>query len=119
MASPALPPNPLSPCKSAGNCYRESRAFDLAPDALFAEALQALRSLSGLTIGHAVEIERDANLLRLHAPFKVFLFTDDLDLLVAPHKGGSVLHVRSASRVGRSDLGTNRRRVRALLDSLA
>jgi uncharacterized protein (DUF1499 family) len=29
-----------------------------------------------------------------------------------------VLHVRSASRVGKGDLGVNRRRVRALFDAL-
>ena len=110
-------PSPLPPCE-AGNCYDESRRFDRTPATLFADALACVRDLSGLTIGHAVEIERDAKLLRLHAPFKVFVFTDDLDLRVTPDGGGAVLHVRSASRVGRSDLGTNRRRVTALFDHL-
>ena len=119
MSAPALPPSPLPPCASAGNCYRESRAFDRPPDALFAAVLQCLRGLSGLTIGHAVEIERDPKRLSAHAPFKIFLFTDDLDLRVMSHEGGAVLHVRSASRVGKSDFGINRRRVRALLDAVA
>jgi uncharacterized protein (DUF1499 family) len=98
------------------NCYRESQAFDRAPQALFDAALAAVRDLDGLTIGRATEIERNG--LGLHAPFKVFIFTDDLDLRVEHHGSGAVLHVRSASRVGRSDLGTNRRRVRALFDAL-
>lgn len=113
----ALPSNPLPPCPTR-SCYRESRAFDRPPDTLFDDVVRCLRGLSGFTIGHAVEIERDAERLRLHTPFKVFLFTDDLDLRVAPHEGGAVLHVRSASRIGRRDLGTNRRRVRDLLDAV-
>jgi uncharacterized protein (DUF1499 family) len=114
MAS--LPENPLPACPGTPNCYRASRAFDRPPQALFDAALAAVRELSGLTIGSAAEIERNG--LGLHATFKVFVFTDDLDLRVAPHDGGSVLHVRSASRVGHGDLGTNRRRVQALFDTL-
>jgi uncharacterized protein (DUF1499 family) len=113
---PPLPENPLPRCPGASNCYRASRAFDRSPQALFDAAVAAVRELDGLTIGHAEEIKRDG--LGLHASFKVFVFTDDLDLRVAAHGGGAVLHVRSASRVGKSDLGTNRRRVEALLDAL-
>lgn len=115
MAS--LPENPLPPCPGTPNCYRESRAYDRPPPALFDDALAAVRDVGGLTVGRATEIERDG--LGLHAAFRVLVFTDDLDLLVAPHDGGAVLHVRSASRVGHSDLGTNHRRVRALFDALA
>lgn len=110
--------NPLPPCPSAPSCYRESRSFARPPAALFAQAQHCVRELSGLTIGHAVEIERQTDRLGLHATFRLFLFTDDLDLLVTPHGESAVLHVRSASRVGAGDLGTNRRRVRALLDAV-
>lgn len=113
---PPLPDNPLPRCPGTPNCYRESRAYDRPPQALFDAALAAVRDLDGLTIGRAEEIERDG--LGLHAPFKVFVFTDDLDLRVERHGDGAVLHVRSASRVGKSDLGTNRRRVNALFDAL-
>jgi uncharacterized protein (DUF1499 family) len=45
----------------------------------------------------------------LHATFrsKFFHFVDDLEL----RKEGAVVHVRSASRVGHSDFGVNRKRV--------
>lgn len=114
---PPLPENPLPRCPGTPNCYRTSEAFDLSPQALFDAALAAVRELDGLTIGQAEEIERDG--LGLHAPFEVFVFTDDLDLRVERHGNGAVLHVRSASRVGKSDLGVNKRRVRALFDALA
>ena len=42
----------------------------------------------------------------------VFGFVDDVELLIDP--GAKVVHVRSASRVGYSDLGVNRGRVEAL-----
>jgi uncharacterized protein (DUF1499 family) len=50
----------------------------------------------------------------LHAEFTslVFRFVDDVELLVDPEQ--RLIHVRSASRVGYSDLGANRRRVEAI-----
>ncbi len=113
-----LPDNPLPRCPSTPNCHRESRLFDRAPATLFADALEAVRTLGGLTTGRATEIERDPDGRGLHACFDVFVFTDDLHLRVEPYTGGAVLHVRSASRLGRSDLGTNHRRVRAFFEAL-
>jgi uncharacterized protein (DUF1499 family) len=50
----------------------------------------------------------------LHAECTSFLFrfVDDVEFLL--DREARVLHVRSASRVGRSDLGVNRRRVEAI-----
>ena len=36
-------------------------------------------------------------------------YTDDLELLVLPTE--KIIHIRSASRLGHSDLGANRKRV--------
>ncbi len=113
-----LPENPLPPCRLPTNCVRESRYFDRNPAALFDAAHDAVRSISGLTIGAAKEIKTDADGLGLHATFSTGFFTDDVQLRVEPHEGGAVLHVRSASRVGMGDLGVNRRRVRALFSAL-
>ncbi len=116
---PPLPGNPLPRCPLTPNCARESRPFARPPEALFADAVAALRTLGGLTTGWAREIRREADGRGLHVTFRVLVFTDDLHLRVEPHGDGSVLHVRSASRLGASDLGANRRRVRALFDALA
>ena len=50
----------------------------------------------------------------LHAEFRslLFRFVDDLEMLWRAEDG--VFDVRSASRVGTSDLGVNRRRVETL-----
>ena len=47
----------------------------------------------------------------LHAEFRssVFRFVDDVEFLVDPKE--RAIHFRSASRVGYSDLGVNRRRM--------
>ncbi len=50
----------------------------------------------------------------LRATFTTFLFrfTDDVEFLI--DDGKKLIHMRSASRVGYSDLGTNRRRCEAI-----
>lgn len=47
-----------------------------------------------------------------------FGFKDDIVVRVTPVPGGSRIDVRSVSRVGKSDLGTNARRIRSYLDRL-
>ncbi len=54
----------------------------------------------------------------IHAECKsmIFRFVDDLTLHLTPSKG--IIHIRSASRIGYSDLGVNRRRVETLRKKL-
>jgi uncharacterized protein (DUF1499 family) len=47
----------------------------------------------------------------------VFRFVDDVEFLIEPQ--AKLVHFRSASRVGHSDLGANRRRMSALSRRLA
>ncbi len=47
-----------------------------------------------------------------------FGFRDDVVVRVSPEPGGSRVDVRSASRVGRSDVGANARRIRVFLSLL-
>jgi uncharacterized protein (DUF1499 family) len=47
-----------------------------------------------------------------------FGFKDDVVVRVTPWGAGSRVDVRSVSRVGRSDIGTNARRIRAFLSAL-
>lgn len=45
----------------------------------------------------------------------LFGFTDDIVLRVRPHQKGSVIDIRSASRIGISDLGVNASRIRQFM----
>lgn len=59
-----------------------------------------------------------ANNRNIHAECRsiVFRFVDDLTLQLTLSKG--IIHIRSASRIGYSDLGVNRRRVETLREKL-
>ena len=48
-----------------------------------------------------------------------FGFKDDIVIRVTPVTGGARIDVRSVSRVGRSDVGTNARRIKTFLTELA
>jgi uncharacterized protein (DUF1499 family) len=47
-----------------------------------------------------------------------FGFKDDVVIRITPALDGSRVDVRSLSRVGRSDVGTNAKRIRAFLEKL-
>ena len=49
---------------------------------------------------------------------RLFRFTDDVAIRVEPTAGGTRVHVRSKSRLGKSDFGQNRRNVLELFGAL-
>jgi uncharacterized protein (DUF1499 family) len=87
----------------------------LAPPAAFARALEAARAM-GWEI-----VAATPDKLRIEATDTTLLFgfKDDVVVRIAPQGSGSVVDVRSLSRVGGSDFGTNANRVRAYLKRLA
>lgn len=87
----------------------------LGPDAAFGRALETARGL-GWTI---VEADPEARRVEAYDTSAVFGFLDDVVIRVRPAGDtGSVIDVRSTSRVGRSDLGANAARIRAFRDAL-
>ena len=110
---PPSPQNPLPECPATPNCVRISETYPVSADTLFANANRALESLG------PSELRVSPDSLRASAVYRVALvFKDDVDLTVESREDGSMLHVRSASRVGQNDLGVNRRRVQRLLSAL-
>lgn len=85
-----------------------------APHALFDQALAAARA-AGWTIAAA---ERDEGRIEATASTRIFGFKDDIVLRISPSGSGSVLDMRSMSRVGISDVGANARRIRTFLATL-
>jgi hypothetical protein len=47
-----------------------------------------------------------------------FGFTDDIVIRLAPAGGRTLLDIRSTSRVGKSDVGTNAKRIRAFIEKV-
>jgi len=86
-------------------------ATSTAPDAAFAAALAEARA-QGWEI-----VSEDARTGTLSATATTFWFgfKDDIAVRVRPEATGSVIDVRSTSRVGLSDLGANAARIEAYL----
>ena len=94
---------PLAPCPGVPNCARV--AVPLA--APVADVLAAVPgALAEIGARDVSETAGGFVAVAPTGPFK-----DDVAVAVESADGGSVLWVRSASRVGRSDLGVNARRV--------
>lgn len=114
VSSDPLPPshstNPLPPCPDTPNCERFSQDYEASADTLFTATEQALEELG------PVQLQLRPDSMRASAVYRVALvFKDDVQVAVRAQDDGSVLHARSASRVGKSDLGVNRRRMQRLL----
>ena len=84
------------------------------PAAAFSRALQAAKDM-GWKI-----VDSDPQSLRIEATDTTcwFGFKDDIVVRLTPSTTGSRIDVRSVSRVGKSDLGANARRIRAYLARL-
>lgn len=108
-------PTPVPPCPDTPNCERTQRTFEATPDRLYQAALAALADLN------PVSCTTDPDDHSAQAVYRVaFVFKDDVHIAVRPaNDDGSVLHIRSASRVGYDDLGVNARRVRRFFRALA
>jgi uncharacterized protein (DUF1499 family) len=79
------------------------------PDRAFARVEKAARSMGWRIVAAAPAEGR----LEASDTTRWFGFTDDIVVRVTATPNGSRIDVRSASRVGRSDLGVNARRIRA------
>lgn len=109
----SLPESPLANCPESPNCERETQVFDVSPSRLFDAAQQALADMGPSSM------KPEADQRHIRAVYTVaFVFKDDVEVAVAGHAEGSVLHIRSASRTGYSDLGVNARRVNRFFDAL-
>jgi uncharacterized protein (DUF1499 family) len=86
----------------------------MPPDAAFERALETARD-AGWEI-----VDADPKARRIEATDTTFWFgfKDDVVIRLRPSGDGTRVDVRSVSRVGRSDAGTNARRIRDYLESL-
>jgi uncharacterized protein (DUF1499 family) len=85
-----------------------------APPQAFERALGAARAMGW----EVVDAQPSEGRIEATATTPWFGFKDDVVVRVRPAGSGSVVDVRSLSRVGRSDLGANAKRIRAYLERL-
>lgn len=115
-SGPSLKDGKLGPCPGTPNCVlseEKGAPSYIEPFRVVGGAKEdwAKMKAAVIELGGSVEVD---NGTYLWATFrsKFWRFVDDLELRLDEKEG--VIHVRSASRVGKGDLGVNRKRVEAL-----
>lgn len=112
----------LAPCPESPNCASSQAAdekhfiqpihFTGTRQEARARLLQVVESQKRTKI-----LEVRENYFRAEATSAVFGFVDDVEFYFpAEAPGAKIIHVRSASRVGYSDLGVNRKRIKQIRD---
>ncbi|WP_166831235.1 DUF1499 domain-containing protein [Thalassoroseus pseudoceratinae] len=109
----------LKPCPSSPNCVcsyatPEDKQHHIDPlpllgsvDESLAQLVRVLEDRSDAEI-----IERTDRYIRVEFTTRLLRFVDDVEFLIDEAAG--VIQVRSASRLGHSDLGANRKRIETL-----
>jgi uncharacterized protein (DUF1499 family) len=90
-------------------------AVALPPDQTYEKALAGVQKL-GFEV---VLSDKARGLIEARDTSKLFRFVDDVAIRVKPGaSGGSIVDVRSKSRVGKGDIGANAKRIRAIAAEL-
>ncbi len=121
MVGPQWTGGPLASCSEKPNCvssFSDTEEHAIEPLASGADAAPAMQRVAEAiaAMPRTVIVRSEPNYLHAECTSALFRFVDDLELFLyrEPDRDAAVLHVRSASRVGYSDLGANRRRVESL-----
>jgi len=122
LSAPMLQPDSLGPvdgelrdCPEKPNCVCSQEDAD-DPDHLVAPLQADWAELVELVKadGATEVVEENAGYLWVTYQTPIMGYIDDVEFLAA----GDLIHVRSASRLGRSDLGANRKRVERIRAAL-
>ncbi|HEY9830544.1 MAG TPA: DUF1499 domain-containing protein [Stenomitos sp.] len=111
----------LAACPSSPNCVNsqsqdavhkiEPLTFDSTPTQAMADLKRVIQNLDRTTI-----ITETENYLYAEFKSKLMGYVDDVEFLL--DSSAKVIHVRSASRLGQSDLGVNRKRIETIRAAL-
>lgn len=105
----------LKACPDSPNCvcsYDSDAQHGIVPIAYSKSATEAMATLKQIIQGmeRTAIITESENYLYAEFTSKLMGYVDDVEF----YCDGSVIQVRSASRLGQSDLGVNRKRIEAL-----
>ena len=118
VEAPQLVEGKLSKCPDKPNCvcseYKDNSSHSIDPIAIAQDSavdnLTLLKNIIG-EMGGEIQVEK-SDYLAATFTLTVFRFVDDLEIRIDSTQG--VIHLRSASRVGYSDMGVNKKRVELL-----
>lgn len=89
-------------------------SLDEAPEEAFAQAQRVAAALGW----HVVDANPEEGRIEATDTTRLYRFTDDIVIRIRAEGEGARVDIRSASRIGQGDLGTNARRVRAFMKAL-
>ena len=116
-----LPPTPNCVSSQADlyPSHPQRQYANIAPLTLRGDGLTTIATLAGIveSTGGAKLISRAPDYLYVQYTTPLMKYVDDVEFWFDP--SSSVIQVRSASRFGKSDLGTNRKRIEDLRAALA
>lgn len=110
--------NQLSPCPASPNCINSEYAEDSAhyiaaityQNRSVEEIIQLLQQTIAMSGGRITE-HKDHYIAATYTT-RLFHFVDDVEFRIDPQQ--QLIHIRSASRQGHSDLGANRKRAQII-----
>ncbi len=107
----------LAPCPGTPNCVNSQSqdglhkidplTYNSTPQQAIANLKTAIQSMERTQI-----ITESDNYLYAEFTSKLMGFVDDVEFFI--NKSANIIHVRSASRLGQSDLGVNRKRIETI-----
>lgn len=112
----------LSPCPDTPNCVHTGMRHPTGTEPIYLKAdIEQAELMTGLrqvleAMPRTAVVTETVEYVHAESTSRLFRFVDDVELLVTEDRE---LVVRSASRVGRSDMGVNARRVDELRSALA
>lgn len=103
-------PGSLPECVTISHCVRIDWKVDNVNES-FKKAIELIKTTPRTKI-----VQLNKSYIHAEATSRIMRYVDDLELI--PMKEKSILQIRSESRVGISDMGVNKKRVKDLLDLL-
>jgi len=114
----------LARARSTPNCVASQAdpadaVHYIAPIRFTGSALEAMAALRRIVdaSGRTLVLKHEANYLYAEYKSRLMGYVDDVEFLASEKEG--VIHVRSASRLGRRDYGVNRERIEAIRERFA
>jgi len=101
---------PFKPCPDSPNCYITSIELKSTQGQVKTAVKNVLLSMKAKELKELPD--------GYNAVFQVFIFLDDMSIRITGSDPKLTLWIRSASRVGHSDLGVNKRRVNDFISRL-
>lgn len=119
LKPPSMTENSVSSQTSLYPDHPQRRYAAIAPLALHGDGPATLARIKSIVAGMAGAnvVRSEADYLYVQFTSKVLKFVDDTEFWLDPVN--QVIQVRSASRVGRGDLGVNRKRIETIRSVLA